>query len=62
MSGSKSLTYLLTAFFTAGDHQALGWRLMQLKVMKNLAAFCDRELKKAAEERERDEYSSAKGQ
>ena len=35
---------------------------MRPKGMEDLAAFRVREVKRAAEERERDEYSSAKGQ
>ena len=62
VSSSKSLLSL-TAFSISADHQALGWRLMQLKGMEDLAAFSTREVKKAAaEEREKDKYSSAEGQ
>ena len=63
MSGSESFTFLLTVSSTLADHQALGWRVMRPKRMEDLAAFSVREIKKAAaEERERDEYSSAEGQ
>ena len=59
----KALRLSLTASSTSADHQALGWRLMRPKGMEDLAAFSAREVKRAAaEERERDEYSSAKGQ
>ena len=59
----KALRLSLTAPSTSADHQALGWRLMRPKGMKYLAAFSAREVKKAAaEERERDEYSSAEEQ
>ena len=52
-----------TASSTSADHQALGWRLTRPKIMEDLAAFKAREVKRAAaEERERDEYSSAEGQ
>ena len=62
-SKSKALRLLLTASFTSADHQALGWRLMRPKGMEDLAAFRVKEVKRAAaEERERDEYSSAEGQ
>ena len=60
---AKALHLLLSASSTSADHQALGGRLMRLKGMENLAAFIAREVKRAAaEERERDEYSSADGQ
>ena len=63
MSGSESLRLSLTASSTSADHRALGWRLMRPKGMENLAAISVREVKRAAaEERERDEYSSAEGQ
>ena len=53
----------LTTSSTSADNQVLEWRLMRPKGMEDLAAFSVRELKRAAaEERESDEYSSAKGQ
>ena len=59
----KALRRSLTASFTLADHQALGWRLMRPKGMEDLATFSAREIKRAAaEERERDEYSSAERQ
>ena len=59
----KALRLSLTASSTSADHQALGRRLMWPKGMEDLAAFKVREVKRAAaEERERDEYSSAEGQ
>ena len=59
----KALWLSLTASSTSADHQALGWSLMRLKGMEDLAAFSVREVKRAAaEKRERDEYSSAEGQ
>ena len=59
----KALCLLPTALSTSADHQALGGRLMWPKGMEDLAAFSARELKRAAaEEKERDEYSSAEGQ
>ena len=59
----KALCLSLTGCSTSGDHQALGGRLMRPKGMEDLAAFKVREVKRAAaEERERDEYSSAEGQ
>ena len=59
----KALRLSLTASSTSADHQALGWRLMRPKEMKDLAAFSAREVKRAAaEERKRNEYSSAEGQ
>ena len=52
----------LTAFSISADHQTLGWRLMWPKGMKDLAAFSAREVKRvAAEEREKEVYSSAEG-
>ena len=58
MSGSESL-----ASFTSAYHQALEWRLMRPKGMKDLAALTAREVKKAAaKEREREEYSFAEKQ
>ena len=63
MSGSESLTSFTNASSTSADHQALGGRLMRPEGMEDLAAFKVREIKRAAaEERERDEYSSAEGQ
>ena len=63
MSGRKALCLVLTASSTSADHQALGGRLMWPKGIEDLAAFSAREVKRAAaEERERDEYSSAEGQ
>ena len=60
---AKALHLSLTASSTSADHQTLGRRLMQPKEMEDLAAFSAREVKRAAaEERERDEYSSAEGQ
>ena len=60
---AKALRLSLTAPSTSADHQALGWHLMWLKKMEDLAAFSAREVNRAAaEERERDEYSSADGQ
>ena len=59
----KALRFALTAPSTSADHQALGGRLMRPKGMEDLAAFSAREAKRAAaEESERDEYSSAEGQ
>ena len=59
----KALRLLLSAPSTSADHQALGGRLMRPKGMEDLAAFNAREGKRvAAEERERNEFSSAKGQ
>ena len=58
---AKALHLPLTASSTSADNHPLGWRLMRPKEMKDLAAFNDREVKRAAAE-ERDEYSSAKGQ
>ena len=50
-------------FVVSADHQALGGLLTRPKGMEDLAAFKVREVKRAAaEERERDEYSSAEGQ
>ena len=63
MSGSESPASFTNRFFTSADHQALGGRLMRPKGMEDLAAFIVREVKRAAaEERERDEYSSAEEQ
>ena len=60
---AKALRLSLTASSTSGDHQALGERLMRPKGMENLAAFKVREVKRAAaEETERDEYSSEEEQ
>ena len=60
---AKALRLSLTAFSTSADHQALGGRLMRPKGMEDLAAFSVREVKRAAaEEKERDQYSSAEGQ
>ena len=58
------LLYLsLTTSSPSEDHQALGWRLKQLKGMEDLVAFNVREVRRAAaEERKRDEYSSAERQ
>ena len=59
----KALHLSLTASSTSADRQALGGRLMRPKGMEDLATFKVREVKRAAaEERERDEYSSAEGQ
>ena len=59
----KPLRLSLTASSTSADHQALGGHLMRPKGMEDLAAFSAREVKRAAaEEKERDEYSSAEGQ
>ena len=56
----KTLSLSLTASSTLANHQSLGWRLMWPKEMEDLAAFSVREVKRAtAEERKRDEYSSA---
>ena len=53
----------LAALSSSEDHQALQWRLLRPKGMKDLASFSAREVKRAAaEERERDEYSYAEGQ
>ena len=58
----KVLRLSLIASSISADHQALEWRLMRLKRMKDLAAFNVREVKRAAAaESERDEYSSAEG-
>ena len=63
MSGSEALRLSLTTSSTSGDHHALGGRLMRPKEMEDLAAFKVKEVKRAAaEERERDEFSSAEGQ
>ena len=63
VSAAKALRLSLTALSTSGDHQALEGRLMRPKGMEDLAAFSAREVKRAAaEERERDEYSSADAQ
>ena len=60
---AKALRLSLTACSTSADHQALGGRLMRPKGMEDLAAFSAREVKRAAaEETERDEYSTAEGQ
>ena len=60
---AKALHLSLTASSTSGDHQALGGGLMRPKGIEDLAAFKVREVKRAAaEERERDKYSSAEGQ
>ena len=60
---AKGFPLSLTACSTSADHQALGGRLMQPKEMEDLAAIKIREIKRAAaEDRERDEYSSAEGQ
>ena len=57
------MRFSLTASSTSADHQALGWRLMWPKGIEDLSAFNAREVKRvAAEERERNEYSSAEGQ
>ena len=62
-AAAKTLRVSLTACSTSADHQALGGRLMRPKGMEDLAAFKVKGVKiAAAEERERDEYSSAKGQ
>ena len=59
----KALRLSLTAPSTSADHQALGGRLMRPKGIEDLAAFSAKEVKRAAaEERERDEYSSAEEQ
>ena len=59
----RALRLSLTALSISADHHALGWRLMRPKGMEDLAAFSAREVKRAAaEERERDKYSSAYGQ
>ena len=59
----KALRLSLTACSTSAGHQALEGRLMRPKGMEDLAAFKVKEVKRvAAEERERDEYSSAEGQ
>ena len=58
--GSESLTFSLIASSTSANHKALDWHLMRPKGMKDLAAISVREVKRAAaEERERDEHSSA---
>ena len=60
---AKALRLSLTAPSISADHQALGWRLMRPKGMKDLAAFSAREVNGAsAEEKEIDEYFSAEGQ
>ena len=59
----KALRFSLATSSTSADHQAFGWSLIQPKGMEDLTAFSVREVKRApAEERERDEYSSARGQ
>ena len=56
----KALCLSVTALSTSADHQALGWRLIWPKGLEDLAAFSAGEVKRAAaEERERDKYSSA---
>ena len=63
MSAAKALRLSITLFSTSADNQTLGWRLMRPKRMEDLAAFNIREIKRAAaEESERDEYSSAEVQ
>ena len=64
VSGSQSLTSFTNRFFHfSADHQALGSRLMRPKGTEDLAAFSAREVKGVmAEEKERDECSSAEGQ
>ena len=60
---AKALRLTPTACSTSADHQALGGRVMRPKGMEDLAAFSASEIKRAAaEERERDEYSSAEEQ
>ena len=60
---AKALRLSLIASSTSADHQALRGRLMRPKGMEDLAAFSAREVKRAAaEEREKDEYSSAEEQ
>ena len=60
---AKALRLSLTAPSISADHYAFEWRLMRPKGMEDLAAFSGREVKRvAAEERERDEYSSAEVQ
>ena len=62
-AAAKALRLSLTASPTSADHQASGGRLMRPKGMEDLAAFSAREVKRAAaEEKERDKYSSAEGQ
>ena len=59
----KVLRVSLTASSTSADYQAGDWHLMRLKEMEDLAAFNVKAVKRAAaEERERDKYSSAEGQ
>ena len=62
VSGGESLASFTKRFFYLADHQALDWRLMRPKETEDLATFSVREIKRAAEERERDVYSSAKEQ
>ena len=63
VSCSESLASFTNPSSTSADHQALGWRLMQPKGMEDLAATSVKEVKSAAaEEKERDGYSSAEGQ
>ena len=58
----KAWCLSLSAPSTSADHQALGGRLMRLKEMEDLATFSAKEVKiAAAEERERDKYSSVEG-
>ena len=46
MSGSKTLSLLLTALSASKDHKARGWCLTRLKGIENSAAFSAREEKK----------------
>ena len=60
---AKAWRLSLTVSSTSAEHQALGGCLMRPKAMEDLAAFSATEEKRAAaEEKERDEYSSAQGQ
>ena len=61
LSGSKR--FLLTASSALGDYQAWGWHFRWPKGMKDFASFNATKVKRAAaEEKERDEYSSAQRQ
>ena len=51
---AKTFRLSLTTFSTSADHHALGWHLMRLKGMEDLAAFSAREVKRVAAEREKE--------
>ena len=63
MSGSESLVSFTNRFFHLSRLPGFRKAFDASKGMEDLAAFSAREVKRAAaEERERDEYSSAEGQ